>query len=92
MLQQIIFVLGKRERGKYLNVKNMSSSNSDEPFSQLWWCMYIASIDNTNYCFITGNNFAFLNYVCYRIHKNKLNISRYFMTRDDYYSIHLCKV
>lgn len=92
MLQQIIFVLGKRERGKYLNVKNMSSSNSDEPFSQLWWCMYIASIDNTNYCFITGHNFAFFYYICYRIHKNKLNIRGYFMTRDDYYSIHLCKV
>lgn len=34
----------------------------------------IVSIDSKYYCFITGDIFPFLSYVCYRVHMNKLNI------------------
>lgn len=58
---------------KDMNVKDVNSSTSDEPFWQLGGGV-IVSIDSKYYCFITGDIFPFLSYVCYRVHMNKLNI------------------
>lgn len=42
--------------GKDAKIEDVIYSTSDEPFRQLRW--YIASINKTKYCFITGDIFA----------------------------------